>query len=531
MGTVIYPPTLDWSYMVQRPQQIMKQFARDGHSVLFYNKTGQAGRVVDYPEPGIAVVRHALAFQDELLPLLPADNRLYWASWARKLPHAAALGASAVIYDCVDDFPDWEEEERIYAASADVVFCTADPLLKKMRSLLPGKPVFLAPNGCDDRHFAGGRSRSRPDGAVLPGSLDGDEAMLRLARHPGPVIGYIGALAPWVDEAWIRTAAQALPHALFYIAGPPLREETGPLGANVVMLGHRPYPELPALLQLTTACMIPFRINRITESTNPVKVYEYLAAGKPVVSSPLPEVMPMRPHVFIAASAEEFAARLAEACRKPSDQEAERMAYARKFSWNERYRSIARELERRWPKWKAARTDLPVEEWSRYSTQRLPLRHRTVNSYYPTHCLTQDPPYVGQPPGGRYETFLALNAKAFPDSPLRIYLEFDAAPPAGTAAEELPLLEISAADGYVPTEGLTDGNKPPCRPLASLPLRRSLDDTLAVDLTPYVDKTALIRKEAGRMLLKLSSPLSRPFRLDHPRLTFLLRNPSDKEVH
>jgi glycosyltransferase involved in cell wall biosynthesis len=531
MGTVIYPPTLDWSYMVQRPQQLMKQFARHGHSVLFFNKNAQDGPVVECAEPGIVVVRHARSFIDELLPLAPSGDRLYWTSWSRKLPLASAFDVDGIVYDCVDDFPDWEEEERLYAASADLIVCTAEQLSRKMKRLLPAKLIVLAPNGCDAAHFSAGRGRKSGDERVarLPDSLQRDEAILRIARHRGPVIGYIGAWAPWVDEGWIRSAAAALPDALFYIAGPALREDTGPLGSNVSLLGLRAYAELPALLRLTTACMIPFRINRITESTNPVKVYEYLAAGKPVVSSPLAEVLPMQPHVQIAATAEAFAALLAEACRQPEAEEAQRMAYARQFSWSERYRTIAAQLQQQWPNWSASSVAWPMEQWRRFSTRRLPLRHRTVNSYYPAVCLVQDPPYVGHPPGGSYETFLVLHLRAFPDSPLRVYLEFDAAVTPGSAQEELPRLELSLAENYVPIERLTDGNKPPVRPLGTLPLRRSLDDSLAVELPPLAAAALTRSNGQERVLLKLSSSFPRPFRLDCPRLIFLL-NHCDKET-
>ncbi|WP_058301345.1 glycosyltransferase [Gorillibacterium timonense] len=524
MGTIIYPPTLDWSYMVQRPQQVMRQFARNGHSIMFYNKSAQEGRVVEFPEPGIAVIRHSLAFVDELLPLLPTEGRLYWTSWSRKLPHARTLGVDRVVYDCVDDFPDWEEEERQFAASADLIICTASHLETKMRQLLPNKPIYLVPNGCDYEHFAEGSSESGTRTGAA--KAEADSAWQRIAGHSGPVIGYIGAWAPWVNEDWIRAASAAMPDALFYIAGPTLREDTGPLGPNVVMLGYRRYEELPALLRMTRVCVIPFHLNRITMSTNPVKVYEYLAAGKPVVSSPLPEVLPLQPSVFIAHDRDEFALRVEEACLESADRNVERSVWSRQFSWEERFKTISEALGDHFPDWKnEAAGSLPVAEWEKYWTKQLPLRFRTVNSYYPDKCLLQDPPYVGCPAGGVYETFLSVDTRLFPGSPLRVYLEFDAHVPPGGVPDALPLMELSVAKPSVPLERLTDRTKPECRPLADMSLKRSIDDSLALDLTPYLSSLP----ENGRFLIKLASRITRPYRLDRPRLTFLLKDSGQEE--
>ncbi|MEO3945505.1 glycosyltransferase [Gorillibacterium sp. CAU 1737] len=524
MGTILYPPTLDWSYMTQRPQQLMRQFARDGHSVLFYNKQAQDGQVIEYPEPGIAVIRHAQAFEDELIAHLPRESRLFWTSWSRRLPQARRVHADYTVYDCVDDFPDWDEEERQYAANADLIVCTAAHLETKMRHLLPKHPLCLVPNGCDHEHFAAvltGTHRRAEEAAC-------EEVWQRVANHPGPVIGYIGAWAPWVNEEWIRSAAAIMPEALFYIAGPSLREETGPLGPNVVMLGYRSYDELPALLAMTQVCIIPFHLNRITQSTNPVKVYEYLAAGKPVVSSALPEVLPLQPYVATAASEEDFVRLLKKACvGKPtqSQERAERSAYAKAFSWQERYRTAAEALDRHCAGWRQS-SRLPVEEWAAYFTKQVPLRFRTVNSYYADVCLVQDPPYIGHPPGGEYSTFLLVDSRFFQGNGAlrRAYLEFEAAVPAGGAPESLPTVKLAWADASVPLERLTDRSKPESRSLGTLPLKRSADDSLVLDITSLLD--ALPKQ--GRYLLQLSADISYPFRMDHPQFT-LLRQWKTKE--
>src|SRR4030095_5920758 len=110
---------------------------------------------------------------------------------------------------------------------------------------------------------------------------------------------------------------------------------------NVVLLGQQPYETMPQYLYHFDVCIIPFKVNPITEATNPVKVYEYLSAGKPVVSIALPEIKPLADYLYLANGKDEFVCQIDHAL---AEQDLEivdsRRAFAKQNTWSQRYEQI-----------------------------------------------------------------------------------------------------------------------------------------------------------------------------------------------
>lgn len=269
---------------------------------------------------------------------------LFWFGEPRTPTHFHAP-EPLLVYDCVDrwlDFPLptrnplWRErlaaDEGTLLEEAGLVFCSSSGLMDAARRRARG-PVVLLRNGVDAEHF------QLLPGRGCPGALDA----MRLA---GPRIGYVGAIAEWFDFQLLADVAAARPRWSFVLVGPVF--EGGISGAgegvaavagspNIHLLGWRDYAQLPRYLATFDAAIIPFRQNGLTKDTNPIKVYEYLAAGIPVVSTPLPEVEGL-PEVRVAADAVEFTRRLEEALRDKEDPplRAQRVAVASKNSWDAR---------------------------------------------------------------------------------------------------------------------------------------------------------------------------------------------------
>jgi len=106
-----------------------------------------------------------------------------------------------------------------------------------------------------------------------------------------PIIGYIGTIAPWVDMRLINTMARSLPNYEFVIIGPLLKQPgLALLNKNMYYLGHRHYSVLPQYLSNFSYCLIPFKMTEMTKGVNPIKLWEYLASGIPILSTPIPEV-------------------------------------------------------------------------------------------------------------------------------------------------------------------------------------------------------------------------------------------------
>ena len=190
-----------------------------------------------------------------------------------------------------------------------------------------------------------------------------DPEMSALVAAGRPIAGYYGALARWFDYALFDQVAALRPGWTFVLIGPDLDGSMAGRPAfarpNVKWLGPRPYAALPRYLRRFDVATIPFAINPITISTSPLKLFEYFAAGKPVVTTPMPECAAF-PEVRIAATAEAFAEAL-DAAREQGRDAAFRdrlRAIGRANSWDARVAEALGALARgKRPREGAAYTD------------------------------------------------------------------------------------------------------------------------------------------------------------------------------
>jgi glycosyltransferase involved in cell wall biosynthesis len=195
---------------------------------------------------------------------------------------------SHICYDCIDDVSIYAgraslkrflEYETALIRNADVVVATAALLEANLRARAAPRQVKRIPNGVDPEWF-----QTRASGSPAPDDLQ------RLKR---PIVGYAGNVAGWMDYALIGDVARAMPEVSWVFVGPVERpERLKELLAvpNVHWLGQKPYGSIPAYMNAFDVCMIPFKSGSIAQTTNPVKLYEYFALGKPVVSTPLTEL-------------------------------------------------------------------------------------------------------------------------------------------------------------------------------------------------------------------------------------------------
>ncbi len=211
-----------------------------------------------------------------------------------------SLEEQIVVYHCVDEYGAFsdaapeigEREQELLAKSGLVIVCSQALLESKQKS---NRRTHLVTHGVDYEHFC---RAADPQTAIAP----------ELAGLPRPILGFHGLIADWVDLALLADLARLRPNWSIVLVGRPDTDVTSIQGiANVHLLGHRPYEKLPNYLRGFDVALLPFVKNELTISANPLKLREYLAAGLPVVATPIPEVERLAPPVRLASAAEEYA--------------------------------------------------------------------------------------------------------------------------------------------------------------------------------------------------------------------------------
>ena len=248
-------------------------------------------------------------------------------------PVLDAVDSGITVYHCSDDFamqPSFPSsyadlERRIFARS-DLVICTAEALRQAKDGMHPHS--YTVTNGAQIEHFAQTQS---PGIAVAP----------ELRELTGPIIGYVGSVFEWLDQPMIANAANAHPEWNFVFVG-PITTNINSLRnlANVYFLGSRPYQSLPTYLKGFAVATVPFVFHEVTMRASPVKFYEYLASGVPVVATRLPDFYPFEHMAGLVLTKEEFVAALENALEDDEEQREARMAEAHNHSWEARFRRI-----------------------------------------------------------------------------------------------------------------------------------------------------------------------------------------------
>jgi glycosyltransferase involved in cell wall biosynthesis len=254
-----------------------------------------------------------------------------------------ALPRGDIAYDCVDE-PGLHRmfagrrtrttralfEEVLLARRARWVFATARRLADRLAALNPN--THLLPNAAE------------PDAFSCPAPEPQD-----LGGIPRPMAGYVGSIGPWLDVGLLEEVARLLPRMSFVLVGPVmLGAKIGRLRArsNVHLLGSRPHAAVPAYVRAFDVCLIPFHLNDITHSVNPIKFYEYLSAGKPVVATPLAELEPFGSVVDLASDAPSFARAVERRALDPQAGMMQRVEIAGQNTWRQRVQTLLSVIER-----------------------------------------------------------------------------------------------------------------------------------------------------------------------------------------
>jgi glycosyltransferase involved in cell wall biosynthesis len=309
---IIVHSHLRWDFVWQRPQQLFSRFART-RDVLFVEEPiflDDAMRPALELQAAIAGITRAIprlpaayresesvtqaAVRTLLLEALNAGGALrgrferpmHW--FYTPMPAPTMIGAfneAAVVYDCMDELAQFRfapaeiaQRERFLLARADVVFAGGARLAESKSRFHDNVHFFGC--GVDAEHFGRARDEATPIASEV-------------RDLAGPVLGYIGVIDERLDYALLAHLADTMSDAQVVMVGPVVKVDPAELPRlpNIHWLGQRAYEDLPSFIRGFDVCLMPFALNKATEFINPTKTLEYMATGKPIVSTPVPDVV------------------------------------------------------------------------------------------------------------------------------------------------------------------------------------------------------------------------------------------------
>lgn len=305
---------LRWEFVKQRPQHLLERIAKEAR-VLFveepipYSDRNEGTANIIEISDSLQVIQPRIEGNDSRAlkrvvskySHLKSKQPVVWLYSAAFLPVLDYLPHSLVVYDCMDELSAFKgapaeliELETELLKIADVVFTGGKSLFESKQKF--NDNIYCFPSSVDSHHFA---SAFDPD-TEIPADI---------ARISHPIVGYYGVIDERIDLNLLSSVAAHNPDISFVMIGPvaKIAESDLPTQSNIQYLGPKKYQELPNYLKAFDIAMMPFALNKSTRFISPTKTLEYMAALKPIISTPIYDVKRDYSHeVKIIDSVQEF---------------------------------------------------------------------------------------------------------------------------------------------------------------------------------------------------------------------------------
>ena len=336
MDAIIVFSHLRWNFVYQRPQHLMARLAKR-YRVFFFEEpvynASSTRLVITEPLTNLFVCTphtqlDSAGFHDEQLPALKSlidqlmadrriENPIVWLYTPMALPLVRTLQARTIVYDCMDELSAFKnaprqllQREHALLKTADFVFTGGPSLYRAKQSRHPSVHCF--PSSVDKDHFASAR--------------DGAMEIERQRAIPHPRLGFFGVIDERLDLDLIDKMALSHPEWQLVLVGPVVKIDPAslPRRANIHYFGQQPYQALPGFLAGWDVCLLPFALNEATRFISPTKTLEYMAAAKPIVSTPIEDVAAPYGHVVGIGQGDTFISLCEQALQETSESRSRR---------------------------------------------------------------------------------------------------------------------------------------------------------------------------------------------------------------
>ncbi|NOV00276.1 glycosyltransferase [Paenibacillus planticolens] len=322
---IIFPPIVDWHIpLYQRPQHIAKHLANKNYLYFYCTNNDRYDNISGFEQVASS---QFVTNRYDLLSKLPGKKIFHLYSTDLRTPVSfiseALENGNVILYEYIDEIHEditgpvsaevYLRHKEILKNEACLVIVTADKLYNEVMSYR-SKNVELVTNGVQYEHF-----HNRKDLEEIPDHIK------RIQKLGKPIIGYFGALAKWFDYELIEKLAIERPDYQILLIGPTYDESLSDREHmkkmdNITFVGPVDYFNLPKYARWFNVSIIPFVINEITESTSPIKLFEYMALGHPIVTTAMPECRKYQ-SVLIGENQENFIEMIDVALSKEKDME------------------------------------------------------------------------------------------------------------------------------------------------------------------------------------------------------------------
>lgn len=356
---ILFFSVIDWSFRYQRPQHIASYFAKQGYRVFYFNTTFIPQGKITTKEKNLEIVSldnklgNLLYFTDFNFNLNAITKDLDEMIKARGIKECVMISEYPnwhpiteylknkykfkLVVDYLDEFTAFNTSNPIllkyndnFMKNSDIVIAASNYLFEKAK--VKGFNTALIRNGTDFSHF------------------NKSMTVVKSFRGKRPVVGYYGAIAEWFDIEKIEYIASVEPGWDIVLIGDVSSSNIKKLNnySNINFLGEKDYVELPNYLKDFDVCMIPFLDSELIRATNPVKFYEYLSAGKKIVATEIPELMPYKEVFAYLTNDNEKFRRFISMCISDQDTLApveEKLKFAARQDWSVRCMEIETKLK------------------------------------------------------------------------------------------------------------------------------------------------------------------------------------------